>query len=131
MKMIVRNPTLGIYPASSDYVHAMEVQEPARFLYVAGTMGLDERGIAYVHLAALGTPKEGRLAARSGQYDVLAVTGSAALAGTLNVTPTGGYVPTAGDSFTVIEAPAVSGTFAAITKPFANTINPSYAPASV
>ena len=33
--------------------------------------GLDERGIAYVHLAALGTPKEGRLAARSGQYDVL------------------------------------------------------------
>jgi len=46
MKMIVRNPTLGIYPASSDYVHAMEVQEPARFLYVAGTMGLDERGVA-------------------------------------------------------------------------------------
>jgi len=32
---------------------------------------LDERGIAYVHLAALGTPKEGRLAARSGQYDLL------------------------------------------------------------
>ena len=33
--------------------------------------GLDERGIAYVHLKGLGTPKEGRLAARSGQYDVL------------------------------------------------------------
>jgi uncharacterized protein (DUF488 family) len=33
--------------------------------------GLDERGIAYVHLAGLGTPKEGRLAARSGKYDVL------------------------------------------------------------
>ena len=33
--------------------------------------GLDECGIAYVHLAALGTPKEGRLAARSGQYDEL------------------------------------------------------------
>jgi uncharacterized protein (DUF488 family) len=30
--------------------------------------GLDERGIAYVHLRGLGTPKEGRLAARSGQY---------------------------------------------------------------
>ena len=30
--------------------------------------GLDERGIAYVHLKGLGTPKEGRLAARSGQY---------------------------------------------------------------
>jgi len=33
--------------------------------------GLDERGIAYVHLAALGTPKEGRLAARSGNFDLL------------------------------------------------------------
>jgi uncharacterized protein (DUF488 family) len=30
--------------------------------------GLDERGIAYIHLAGLGTPKEGRLAARSGDY---------------------------------------------------------------
>ena len=46
MQMIVRNPTQGIYPATSDYVHAMEVQGPARLLYVAGTMGLDERGIA-------------------------------------------------------------------------------------
>src|SRR6202046_728926 len=32
---------------------------------------LDERGIAYVHLRALGTPKEGRLAARAGQYETL------------------------------------------------------------
>jgi len=32
---------------------------------------LDERGIAYLHLKGLGTPKEGRLAARSGQYDEL------------------------------------------------------------
>jgi uncharacterized protein (DUF488 family) len=32
---------------------------------------LDERGIAYLHLARLGTPKEGRLAARSGKFDVL------------------------------------------------------------
>src|ERR687888_1332326 len=46
MKTIVRNPTQGIYPATSDYVHAMEVQEPKRFLCVAGTMGLDERGVA-------------------------------------------------------------------------------------
>ena len=32
---------------------------------------LDERGIAYVHLKGLGTPKEGRLAARSGDYAAL------------------------------------------------------------
>src|SRR6266478_3930454 len=31
--------------------------------------GLDERGIGYVHLQKLGTPKEGRLAARSGHAD--------------------------------------------------------------
>jgi len=33
--------------------------------------GLDERGISYLHLRGLGTPKDGRLAARSGQYDTL------------------------------------------------------------
>jgi uncharacterized protein (DUF488 family) len=33
--------------------------------------GLDERGIAYVHLKGLGTPKEGRLAARAGKYEEL------------------------------------------------------------
>jgi uncharacterized protein (DUF488 family) len=32
---------------------------------------LDERGIGYLHLRALGTPKEGRLAARSGKRDEL------------------------------------------------------------
>jgi uncharacterized protein (DUF488 family) len=33
--------------------------------------GLDERGIAYLHLRGLGTPKEGREAARSGKFDLL------------------------------------------------------------
>ena len=33
--------------------------------------GLDERGISYVHLRGLGTPKDGRLAARAGQFDAL------------------------------------------------------------
>jgi 2-iminobutanoate/2-iminopropanoate deaminase len=51
MQMIVRNPTQGIYPATSDYVHAMEVREPTRFLYVAGTMGLDQNGVAGKSLA--------------------------------------------------------------------------------
>jgi uncharacterized protein (DUF488 family) len=31
--------------------------------------GLDERGIGYLHLRDLGTPKEGREAVRSGQFD--------------------------------------------------------------
>jgi len=33
--------------------------------------GLDERGIGYLHLQGLGTPKEGREAARSGKMDKL------------------------------------------------------------
>jgi uncharacterized protein (DUF488 family) len=33
--------------------------------------GLDERGIAYLHLRGLGTPKDGREAARSGQFELL------------------------------------------------------------
>jgi uncharacterized protein (DUF488 family) len=33
--------------------------------------GLDERGIAYLHLRGLGTPREGREAARSGKFDAL------------------------------------------------------------
>jgi uncharacterized protein (DUF488 family) len=33
--------------------------------------GLDGRGIAYVHLRGLGTPKDGRIAARSGQFEAL------------------------------------------------------------
>ena len=32
---------------------------------------LDERGIAYIHLRGLGTPKEGREDARAGKYDTL------------------------------------------------------------
>jgi enamine deaminase RidA (YjgF/YER057c/UK114 family) len=38
------NPTEGIYPAVGDYVHALEVRDPSRFLFVAGTMGLDPQG---------------------------------------------------------------------------------------
>ncbi len=33
--------------------------------------GLDERGISYLHLRGLGTPKDGRDAARSGKFDAL------------------------------------------------------------
>jgi uncharacterized protein (DUF488 family) len=33
--------------------------------------GLDERGISYLHLRGLGTPKDGREAARSGHFDTL------------------------------------------------------------
>jgi len=44
MQMIAHNPSRGIYPATSDYAHAMEVVAPQRLLFVSGTMGLDEAG---------------------------------------------------------------------------------------
>ena len=40
MQQIVHNPVDGIYAATPDYVHALEVRQPERFLYIAGTMGL-------------------------------------------------------------------------------------------
>lgn len=46
MKTVIHNPVEGIYPATPDYVHAIEVQAPARILFVSGTMGLDEHGVA-------------------------------------------------------------------------------------
>jgi len=44
MELIPHNPTEAVYPATADYVHAMEVVAPQRFLFVSGTMGLDPEG---------------------------------------------------------------------------------------
>jgi enamine deaminase RidA (YjgF/YER057c/UK114 family) len=44
MKLVVHNPTEDVYPASGDYVHAIEVRGAERLLFVAGTMGLDASG---------------------------------------------------------------------------------------
>ncbi len=46
MKIVTHNPAVGIYPATADYVHAIEVSAINRILFVAGTMGLDECGVA-------------------------------------------------------------------------------------
>jgi uncharacterized protein (DUF488 family) len=44
---------------------------PVRWRRHAGRAFPSEHGIAYLHLRGLGTPKEGRLAARSGRLDDL------------------------------------------------------------
>jgi enamine deaminase RidA (YjgF/YER057c/UK114 family) len=41
MQLVPHSPTEGVYPATSDYVHAMEVRGAERLLFVSGTMGLD------------------------------------------------------------------------------------------
>lgn len=38
------NPSDGIYAATPDYVHAIELTEVSRLVFVSGTMGLDESG---------------------------------------------------------------------------------------
>jgi enamine deaminase RidA (YjgF/YER057c/UK114 family) len=44
METIVRTPTSGVYAATGDYVHALEVRGAERLLFVSGTMGLDAEG---------------------------------------------------------------------------------------
>lgn len=44
MKMTNVNPLQGIYPAGSDYVHALQADDVERLLFVSGTMGLDVDG---------------------------------------------------------------------------------------
>jgi 2-iminobutanoate/2-iminopropanoate deaminase len=44
MQLVSHNPTDGIYPATDDYVHALEVRGAERMLFVAGTMGLHSDG---------------------------------------------------------------------------------------
>ena len=51
METIQHNPTNGIYSATPDYIHALEVRQPTRFLYVSGTMGLNEQGLAGANLS--------------------------------------------------------------------------------
>jgi enamine deaminase RidA (YjgF/YER057c/UK114 family) len=41
---VTHNPTEGVYTTTDDYVHAIEVRNPQRLLYVAGTMGLEANG---------------------------------------------------------------------------------------
>jgi 2-iminobutanoate/2-iminopropanoate deaminase len=44
MQLLPHNPTEDVYPATADYVHAMEARGAQRLLFVAGTMGLDPSG---------------------------------------------------------------------------------------
>jgi enamine deaminase RidA (YjgF/YER057c/UK114 family) len=45
MQTVPHSPTEGVYAATPDYIHALEVRAPSRFLFVAGTMGLDPVGV--------------------------------------------------------------------------------------
>jgi enamine deaminase RidA (YjgF/YER057c/UK114 family) len=51
MDTIVHDPTDGIYATTGDYVHALELRDPRRLLFVSGTMGLEADGDAPATLA--------------------------------------------------------------------------------
>jgi 2-iminobutanoate/2-iminopropanoate deaminase len=51
VEIIDRNPSDGVYAATDDYVHALEVRGAERLLFVAGTMGLDPSGTPGTTLA--------------------------------------------------------------------------------
>ena len=41
METITHNPTDGVYATGGDWAHAIEIRNPQRVVYLAGTMGLD------------------------------------------------------------------------------------------
>lgn len=45
VKTIVHNPNHGVYQPTDDYVHALELRDHRRLLFLAGTMGLDAQGL--------------------------------------------------------------------------------------
>ena len=51
MQVVAHESVDGVYPATRDYVHAMEVRGAERILFVAGTMGLDASGAPGATLA--------------------------------------------------------------------------------
>ncbi|AWS45163.1 RidA family protein [Streptosporangium sp. 'caverna'] len=51
MEIVTHSPTEGVYAATGDYVHASEVRNAERLLFVAGTMGLDPAGVPGTTLA--------------------------------------------------------------------------------
>ena len=66
------------------------------------------------------------------QYDRLAVTGSAALGGTLNATLVNSFVPVSGNTFTGLTTTSpMSGTFSTANLPANFTQPPTYNPTSV
>ncbi|MBI2753524.1 MAG: filamentous hemagglutinin N-terminal domain-containing protein [Betaproteobacteria bacterium] len=63
------------------------------------------------------------------QYDQLVVSGTTTLGGTLNTTLINGFVPAAGNTFTLIQSSgALTGTFGTIVQPSGTTFNSFYGP---
>jgi hypothetical protein len=63
------------------------------------------------------------------QYDQLVVQGSTSLAGTLNTTLVNGFVPVAGNTFTLIQSTGpLTGTFSTVNQPTGSPFSSFYGP---
>jgi hypothetical protein len=62
----------------------------------------------------------------STQYDQLSVGGASTLGGTLNVALIGGFTPSIGNTFTILDAASLSGTFATVNLPAGYTWTTNY-----
>jgi outer membrane autotransporter protein len=60
---------------------------------------------------------------QAGKYDQLVVTGTATLAGTLNVNLIGGFIPSKGEDFHIMAFASESGTFSQVHFPSVAGIN--------
>ena len=90
------NPAGAIAPGTRAAAGAIALSGTGSGSYTAGTGSFDVK--------VGGT--------RAGQFDTLTATGTANLmGGTLNVTVIGGFTPAAGNTFTILTAKTVSGTF--------------------
>jgi hypothetical protein len=65
------------------------------------------------------------------QYSVLDVLGSASLDGTLDVSLVNGFIPSPGDTFEVIDAGSLTGTFANVILPDSTDYSVTYTPTGV
>lgn len=90
---------------------------------VANVGGAVKPGLSAGALAVVGTYNQAATGSlrievggtAAGQFDVLAISGVATLAGELNVQRLSGYVPVVGDSFDIVTAGSISGTFGSLT----------------
>ena len=78
------------------------------------------------HQGAGGVLQMGLGGTGAGQYDVLSVTGTAYLNGTLSTIAVNGYVPLLGDAFNLITYGARSGSFANLFAPSGFSLAPGY-----
>jgi len=91
-----------------------------------GGIGTFTVGAAYTQTGALEIDLGGLA-----NHDHLEVTGAASLGGTLRLALREGYVPTAGDTYTVLTANSLTGTFATVEAPGGVAVELATTPTSV